>query len=300
MRRKLKLIILFAIAVVAAGTLRAYALEVPKLTARVNDYAGMISSQAKSDLETKLYQLEKSDSTQIFILTIPSLEGDALEDFSIHVFDKWKIGRKKLDNGVMLLISKNDRKVRIEVGYGLEGKLTDLISGQIIDNIITPAFKSGDYDKGIIEGTDALISVVRGEYKAGESGSGFPEVRSVSKTGFYFILFLLVIIGIAGSIKKIAGGFLGAAVFPIAGLFLLPASLWILLLIPIGFLGGLILPFILSIVLSGIGSGGGVSSSSSSGGFGEDGHDRQHPSVSGNFVGAGTGGSGSGIGHDIP
>jgi uncharacterized protein len=230
-----------------------YALEVPVLKSRVNDYANMLSPQTRYDLEAKLEQLEKSDSTQIIVLTIPSLEGDAIENFSIRVAERWKIGQKKLDNGAILVVSDKDRKVRIEVGYGLEGKLTDLISGRIISDIIIPNFKNNNFDQGVIDSVDAIISVVRGEFKANE-----PVGRKksfLSGNGIFFVFFLLFFIGIAGSVKKIFGGMLGAAVFPIIGLFALPLSIWLLLLIPVGFLAGLIIP----VIMSGIGHGGGWS-----------------------------------------
>ena len=144
----------------------ASALDVPALKGRVNDYANMISPATVHQLDAVLGQLERTDSTQIVVLTIPSLEGDSIEDFSIRVADKWKIGQKGKDNGAILIISKNDRKIRIESGYGLEGSLTDLISGRIIRNVIVPYFKRGDFDTGISSGVLAMIQAVKGEYKA--------------------------------------------------------------------------------------------------------------------------------------
>ena len=121
----------------------AYGSEVPKLQGYVNDYAGMISSSAKSKLEEGLRAFEQSDSTQIVILTISSLEGENLEEFGIKVAETWKIGQQVKDNGVLFIVSKQDRKIRIEVGRGLEGKLTDLTSGRIIDRVIKPRFSEG-------------------------------------------------------------------------------------------------------------------------------------------------------------
>jgi uncharacterized protein len=150
---------------------------VPKLTGRVNDYAGMISPEARLVLDRKLDSLETAESTQIVILTVPSLEGVPIEDFSIKVAEAWKIGQKKVDNGVLLIVSKNDHKIRIEVGFGLEGRLTDLQSGRIIREVIAPSFKSGRTDEGFINGVDAIIASVKGEYKAppkktSEKGNG--------------------------------------------------------------------------------------------------------------------------------
>ena len=142
------------------------AIPVPALSGRVNDYGAMISAQAGADIEAKLQQLETTESTQIVILTVPSLQGDPIEDFSIRVAEAWKIGHKGSDNGVLLIVSRDDHKVRLEVGYGLEGKLTDLLSGRIIRDEISPLFKAGQFDAGFTRGVDVLISVVHGEYKA--------------------------------------------------------------------------------------------------------------------------------------
>ncbi|MDH3828258.1 MAG: TPM domain-containing protein [Desulfobacterales bacterium] len=106
-----------------------WALEVPALRTRVNDHAGMLSAATRQQLEDILSRLEQTDSTQIVVLTIPSLGGEVLEEFSLKVAEKWQIGQKGFDNGAILLIAKNDRKLRIEVGYGLEGSLTDLMAG---------------------------------------------------------------------------------------------------------------------------------------------------------------------------
>ena len=101
---------------------------------------------------------------QIVVLTIPTLAGENLEEFSIKVAEAWKIGQKGLDNGAILLIAKQERKIRIEVGRGLEGKLTDLVSGRIIRGVISPKFKQGDFEGGIAAGVSAVMAAVRGEF----------------------------------------------------------------------------------------------------------------------------------------
>lgn len=164
-----------------------FALDVPKLSGRVNDYASMISPGARQVIEQKLAALEQAESTQIVILTVPSLEGEPIENFSIKVAEAWKIGQKKLDNGVLLIVSKNDRKVRIEVGFGLEGRLTDLQAGRIIENDIRPAFRSGNTDAGFINGVNALIATVKGEYKA-------PAVRKKEKRDGPMLPVLLLVV----------------------------------------------------------------------------------------------------------
>ncbi|MBF0585649.1 TPM domain-containing protein [Prosthecochloris sp. N3] len=144
------------------------ALEVPELTERVNDYAGMISPAAEAELVRRLRALEEEESTQIVVLTIPSLEGEVIEDYSIRVVDEWKIGQRDRDNGALLLVARDDRELRIEVGYGLEGRLTDLVAGRIVDRVIVPRFARGEVDEGFLAGTDAMIAAVRGEYQAGD------------------------------------------------------------------------------------------------------------------------------------
>lgn len=145
--------------------LTASALEVPKLAGYVHDHAGVISPDIELKIENFLRGFEASDSTQLVILTIASLEGESLEEYSLKVADSWKLGQQAKDNGALLLIAKQERKIRIEVGYGLEGKLTDLLAGRIIDNEITPQFKAGDYDAGVIAGISAMAEAVRGEYQ---------------------------------------------------------------------------------------------------------------------------------------
>lgn len=160
---------------------------IPPLQARVNDTAGMISPQVAEKLEATLADFEKNESTQVVILTVPSLEGVSIEDFSISVVEAWKIGQKGYDNGVLLLVSRDDRKVRIEVGYGLEGRLTDLLAGRIVADEIAPEFREGRFDAGFERGVQSILLAVQGEYEAKrppEETGGVPSV----------VLFLLVIL----------------------------------------------------------------------------------------------------------
>jgi uncharacterized protein len=145
--------------------LNAVALEVPKLNGYVNDLAGVISPETELKIEHFLRGFESSDSTQLVVLTIDSLEGEALEEYSLKVVESWKIGQKEKDNGALLLIARQEREMRIEVGYGLEGKLTDLLAGRIIDNEIKPRFQAGDFDGGVIAGVASMAEAVRGEYQ---------------------------------------------------------------------------------------------------------------------------------------
>jgi uncharacterized protein len=218
----------------------AWALQVPALKGRVNDYAGLLSSGTAQQLEAVLAELESTDSTQIVVLTIASLEGDSLEGFSIRVVEQWQIGQKGKDNGALLLVSKNDRKIRIEVGYGLEGKLTDLVSGRIIRDVMVPQFKMGRYDQGIIDGVAAMTGVVRGEFAAPPSHRG-PSRRGTSP-GFVGLVVLFFFINMLGRINRGLGAAAGGVLAPIAGaLFLNLGILGILSLIPVGAAGGFLM-----------------------------------------------------------
>jgi uncharacterized protein len=171
--------------------LAASALEVPELRGYVNDYAGMISPSTGAQLAEKLKAFEESDSTQMVILTIPSLEGEPIEDVGIKVAESWKIGQKGKDNGILLLVSKQERKMRIEVGRGLEGRLTDLTAGRIIDLVITPRFRAGDLDGGFTAGVSALIGAMRGEFQADARRSPRPPRLWTAFVFGFFLLFAL-------------------------------------------------------------------------------------------------------------
>lgn len=194
-----------------ALSLGAVAFEVPELKTRVTDLSGTLTSNEKTSLEARLQELETTDSTQIAVLIIPSLEGESLESYSIRVVEAWKLGQKGKDNGALLLIALNDRKVRIEAGYGLEQVLTDLKSGRIIRNEITPRFKAGDYYGGIDAGITAIIQTVHGTYKGnpesekGRSGSGNAFLPLI----FIFIPLLWILSKISQKSGRGSGGFGG-------------------------------------------------------------------------------------------
>ena len=148
--------------------LPAFGLGVPERPeGRVTDRTGTLTRDQIQALEKKLSAFEKETTNQIAVLLIPSLEGDSLEDYSIRLAEKWKIGQQGRNNGAILLIVKNDRKLRIEVGYGLEGALPDALAGSIIRNEIAPRFKAGQFFQGIEAGIDSIIAATKGEYKAG-------------------------------------------------------------------------------------------------------------------------------------
>jgi uncharacterized protein len=146
--------------VLLCASLAALAVTYPALTGRVVDQAGIISADTRSAIEPKLVDLESKSGIQLVVATITSLEGQEIEPYANELFRSWKLGEKTKNNGVLLLVAPNERRVRIEVGYGLEGTLTDALSKVIITNAITPQFKSGDFNGGIARGVDDIITVL--------------------------------------------------------------------------------------------------------------------------------------------
>ena len=138
--------------------------DVPLLSGRVTDNAGILSAETVSRLTALLRAHEDSTSNQVAVLTIASLDGEVLESYSMRVAETWKLGRKEHDNGVLLLVVRDDRKVRIEVGRGLEGNLPDITCGLIIRKVIAPRFRDGDYDAGVNAGVDAILASLEGSY----------------------------------------------------------------------------------------------------------------------------------------
>jgi uncharacterized protein len=136
---------------------------VPQLTGRVVDQTGTLSQSDIAALNAKLKDLEQRKGSQIAVLIVPTTQPETIEQFSIRVAEAWKIGRRKIDDGALLVIAKDDHKLRIEVGYGLEGALTDVTSRRIIDEVITPDFRFGDFAGGISKGIDRIIGVIDGE-----------------------------------------------------------------------------------------------------------------------------------------
>ncbi|MCL4233963.1 MAG: YgcG family protein [Deltaproteobacteria bacterium] len=167
---------------------------VPNLTGRVNDTAGILDGSQRDRIEQALADFERQTTTQIALLTVPSLDGEDIAAFGIRVGDAWKIGQADKDNGAILIVAPKDRKVRIEVGYGLEGALTDAESSQIIRNVIVPAFRDGNWYGGIAGGLDAMMKATKGEYTA-PAGSDNPYRRAEKKQSiFSSILFAIVFI----------------------------------------------------------------------------------------------------------
>jgi uncharacterized protein len=235
----------------------AAALDAPVLKGRVSDYGGMLSPEAERRLETLLKELEEKDSTQVAVLTVPSLDGDSLEDFSMRVAERWKIGRKGFDNGVILIFARDDRKVRIEVGYGLEGRLTDLTAGRIIRDRIVPEFRAGRFDQGVLNGVVALTEVVRGEFQApaqpptGAAASGVEDLMP-------FVLVFIFLVFMLGRVSRPLGTAAGGLFMPFLGhMAFAPGPLMLLGLGGIGLVAGYVLALIAGVSSSGRGGSGG-------------------------------------------
>lgn len=164
-RRRLVAAVVLIPMILASALLsrEAAAKEVPYLGGRVNDLAEMIDERAERSLEATLEQLESDTGAQLVVLTIPSLDGAVLEDYALAVASTWQLGRKDHDDGVLLLVAKAERRIRIEVGYGLEGAIPDVTAKRIIDGIMTPRFREGDFTGGITEASTAMAGLIRGE-----------------------------------------------------------------------------------------------------------------------------------------
>lgn len=174
--------------------------NMPYLQGMVNDYANILSSTTVSKLEKQLETYENETTNQIAVLTVNSLEGQDIESYANEVYNTWELGQAGHDNGVLLVVAVADRKMRIEVGYGLEGYITDNKSGQIIRNVIAPYFKQGDFDKGISNGVTALMEFAKGL----ETSAVTPASKKGSSLGsiVVFAFFILVIVIMAALIIK--------------------------------------------------------------------------------------------------
>tara|TARA_R110002124_G_scaffold94299_10_gene238212 strand:+ start:1151 stop:1987 length:837 start_codon:yes stop_codon:yes gene_type:complete len=232
--------------------------EKPSLATSVYDYANVLSSTEKLQLEEKLIHYSDSTTTQIVVITIESLKGEDVSQLATRWAQTWGIGQAKEDNGVIILVAKAERKIAINPGYGLEDRLTAGIGGEIIRNIITPEFKSGSYYNGLDKGTDALIDVFKGKYKG--------ERKQTKGKDFPVLPFIIIIVIILVLISKNKGGGGNSGNRGGGG----PSLLDVILLSSLGRGGG----------------GGGFGGGSSGGGFGGGG-------FGGGFGGGGFSGGGS-------
>ena len=254
---------------------------VPQLSARVTDLTGTLSAAERQALESKLAEVERRKGAQITILIVPTTGADTIEQYARRAFDQWKLGRQGVDDGVLLLVAKDDRTVRIEPGYGLEGAIPDITAGRIVREQITPAFRQGDFAGGLGNAVDSLIRLIDGEALPPPP----PESRDQAPQDVFQIVILAILIG---AVVRAALRGLGLPMpLPAGGSALVAGGLgW--------GLSGMIFfgafCAVGAVILGGIGGsfggpGGGYSTRRGSGGFGG--------GFGGGGFGGGTGGGGS-------
>ena len=183
---------------------------VPALTGRVVDQTATLSSGDIAALTQTLKDLETRKGSQIAVLIVPTTEPETIEQYSIRVADAWKIGRKKIDDGALMVIAKNDRHLRIEVGYGLEGALTDVTTKRIIDEVITPKFKAGDFAGGISAGVDRIIRVIDGETLPAPEPPHWQSQRSFDPTDLFNPFLIIPVLLFGGVMRSMLGRLLGS------------------------------------------------------------------------------------------
>jgi uncharacterized protein len=193
-------VVLLGLSLCTWGVSPVRALDVPALTARVNDYAQLLDDAHKQSLESKLATYEQATGHQFVLLTVPTLDGDALDSFSIRAVEKWKLGAKGRDDGLLLLVAFEDRKLRIEVGYGLEGEITDAFTAGVIREVLAPAFRAGRPADGIDQSFDLLMAKGKG------IAVGLPKRRSTDDLASLFPLLLFGFVGLLLLSRFFGGG----------------------------------------------------------------------------------------------
>jgi uncharacterized protein len=183
---------------------------VPPLTGRVVDQTGTLSAADIGSLTQTLKDLETRKGSQIAVLIVPTTDGEAIEQFSLRVAEAWKIGRKKIDDGALLVIAKNDRRLRIEVGYGLEGALTDATTKRIIDEDITPKFKAGDFGGGVAAGVDRMVRIVNGEKLPEPEPPHWQDSQSFDPSALFNPFLIIPAIFFGGLLRSLLGRLLGS------------------------------------------------------------------------------------------
>jgi uncharacterized protein len=225
---------------------------VPKLTAHVMDLTGTLTGPEREALDAKLRAFEAAKGSQVAILLVPSIGAETIEEFAGRVTDEWRLGRKGVDDGVLFVIAKQERKLRIQTGRGVQGTLTDALSKRIVSDIVAPRFKAGDFAGGLDAGAGAIMKAIEGEELALPAPRSQSRVDSISSHSnlLIFGLFLIPILGVV--LRGIAGRFFGATLTSwIAGL----AAGFILGSLAIGIVAAVI-AFIFTLFSgSGLGSG---------------------------------------------
>ena len=242
---------------------------IPALTARVTDTTGTLDARMIQTLQTRLAELEQRKGAQIAVLMVPTTAGESIEQYAVRAFEQWKLGRAKVDDGVLLVIAKQDRALRIEVGYGLEGAIPDLVAGRIINEQIVPHFRDGDFSAGVVAGIDSLIKRVDGEDLPAPPASESSEDITLEWWGWLF-LFMMAI----GNMPIVA-----AIVGAVVSYFIWESWLWTVV--------GSVVMFAISALFRSARKGGGGGGGGRRGGWGS----------GGGFGGGGFGGFGGGGGR---
>jgi uncharacterized protein len=240
-------LIAVASTLVAAATVPG-AVPVPPMGALVTDLTGTLTPEQQSALESRLRQFSERKGSQLAVLIVPTTAPETIEAYSLRVVEQWKVGRKKVDDGALLLVAKDDRALRIEVGYGLEGALPDAIAKRIISEVIAPRFKDGDYFGGIDAGTDRIMRIIDGE----PLPAATPPAEPGLDVGRLLPLVLLVAFALGGVLRALLGRVPGAAVTSacVGGLAWFLSGLW-----PVAAIGALV-AFVFT--LAGLGTRGGL------------------------------------------
>lgn len=287
----------FALPLLLAASSLAAEVPVPPLQGRVTDLTSTLTQEEKKSIELRLEALESSKGSQVVVLLIPTTGEESIEQYSIRVAEAWKIGRKGIDDGVILLVARNDRKLRIEVGYGLEGALTDALTNQIIQEQMVPLLKKGDFAGAIGAGVDSIIRAIEGEPLPApaqvSSGLENPDWKTTLYIVAFGAVFWIAGVGVALLANKLLS--LAAFVFGSGAsvyLVLWAGQPWIL-----AYVAGGAAAFsigVVSVLLFSRSSGSGSSSGSSSGGWSSSSGSSSSSSSSGgggSFGGGGSSGS---------
>jgi uncharacterized protein len=195
----LGLVLVFVFVLLAPGAAQ---VPVPALVGHVTDTTGTLTQEQKSTLEQKLTAFEARKGTQLAVLMVPTTAPEAIEQYALRVAEQWKLGRKKVDDGVVLVVAKEDRTVRIEVGYGLEGALSDIVSKRIISETLVPRFKQADFYVGLQAGTDQIMGVIEGEPLPAPQGNARGAEQGLRP---YAPFLLIVALGVGSVLRNVLG-----------------------------------------------------------------------------------------------
>ena len=278
-----------ALAAALAAVAALAATPVPKLETRVTDLAGTLTAPQREALEAKLRDFETRKGSQVAVLIVPSIGDETIEEFAGRVTDQWQLGRKGIDDGVLLAIAMKERRMRIHTGRGVQGTLTDALSKRIVSDIITPRFRNGDFAGGIEAGADAIMRAIEGEALPEPQPASHGKVESVSSFGDLAMMAIFAVPIVGMVLRSMLGRFLGAG----ATSLLTGIGAWLLLgSLAIGVIAAIV-AFVFTLML-GAGAGrsvgrGGWGGFIPGGGWGGGG---------GGFGGGGGGFSGGGGGFD--